>query len=135
MIIRIAGINLPINKNIYISLTKIFGIGINISKKICKVNNIDINKKTKNLNDNELSKIRKEIYKYSIEGELKREIFINIKRLIDIKSYRGIRHILKLPVRGQRTRTNAKTCRRRRKKNKKIFLNKNINKKYEKKNK
>uniref|UniRef100_A0A1B6D7W3 Small ribosomal subunit protein uS13 n=1 Tax=Clastoptera arizonana TaxID=38151 RepID=A0A1B6D7W3_9HEMI len=135
MIIRIAGINLPINKNIFISLTKIFGIGINTSKKICKLSNIDINKKTCNLNDYELSKIRKEIYKYSIEGELKREIFINIKRLIDIKSYRGMRHILKLPVRGQRTRTNAKTCRKKRRKKKKMFLNKNINKKYEKKNK
>lgn len=106
---RIAGINIPNHKHIIIALTSIYGIGNSRSKLICKNTGIDKYTKIKNLTEDEIEKLRNEINKYIIEGDLKRNINLNIKRLIDINSYRGIRHKKKLPVRGQRTKTNART--------------------------
>lgn len=109
---RIAGVNIPDNKQLAISLTYIFGIGMNIAKQIIKKTNIPSNKKVKDLTNEELDKIRECIEKnYKTEGNLKLEINQNIKRLKEITCYRGIRHIKKLPVRGQRTKTNARTKR------------------------
>ncbi|MEK7580373.1 MAG: 30S ribosomal protein S13 [Patescibacteria group bacterium] len=109
---RIAGINLPPQKRIEIGLTYIFGIGRNISNKIIFLANIDPNKKVKDLTSEEIEKLKLLIEKnYKTEGELKHEIFSNIKRLKDIGAYRGIRHTRRLPVRGQRTKTNSRTVR------------------------
>lgn len=110
----VGGFVLPEKKNIVVALTYIFGIGFSISKYICNKLKIK-DKKVFLLSKEELKKIKFEIKKYKIEGELKKEIFINIRRLIDIKSYRGLRHLKFLPVRGQRTRNNSKTRRKRKK--------------------
>lgn len=107
--IRISSINISDNKQVVISLTNIYGIGISRARNICKLHNINFHLKIKDLTDFQLNNIRNEINKLLIEGDLKRQININIKRLIDIKCYRGIRHVKKLPLRGQRTRTNART--------------------------
>lgn len=108
--VRIGGVNLPENKRIEIGLTYIYGIGRSLSNKILKEAGIDINKKVSQLTDEEVAKLREIIEKkYKIEGELRREVAANIKRLIQIKCYRGIRHLKGLPVRGQRTKTNART--------------------------
>jgi len=108
--VRIAGVDLPRNERIEISLTRIFGIGRSTAKKILTDTGVDPNKRTKDLTDEEGVKIRTEIERnYKIEGDLRREIAMNIKRLQDIGCYRGLRHRLGLPVRGQRTRTNART--------------------------
>jgi small subunit ribosomal protein S13 len=108
--LRIAGVNLSRNERVEIALTRIYGIGKSTSQQILKEAEVDPNKKVKNLNDEEGIKIRNIIEKnYKIEGELRREVSLNIKRLIDIGCYRGMRHKLGLPVRGQRTRTNART--------------------------
>lgn len=110
--IRIAGINLADNKRIFVALTGIYGIGLTTSKKILETLEIDGNKMTKELTDEEANKLRDDIEKkYRVEGELKHEIKMNIKRLKEIKSYRGTRHIKRLPVRGQRTKTNTRTVR------------------------
>lgn len=107
---RIAGVDIPKNERVEIGLTRIFGIGRSLSLKILKDTGIDPNKRVKNLTDEEIVKIRNEIEKnYKVEGELRKEISMNIKRLIDIGCYRGLRHIANLPVRGQRTKTNART--------------------------
>lgn len=106
---RILGIDLPKNKRIEIALTQIYGIGRSLSKKTLLACNIDFDKKTQDLTDEEINKIRRCIEKYTLEGELRREKRFNIKRLMEIGSYRGIRHRKKLPVRGQRTRCNART--------------------------
>ena len=108
---RISGVNIPDNKRIVISLTYIHGIGRTTAAKICDVVGVDKTRRTKDLTEDELNKIRKEIDtdQYTIEGELRREISVNIKRLMDMKSYRGLRHRLRLPVRGQNTKTNART--------------------------
>jgi len=107
---RIAGIDLPKNERIEIGLTRIFGIGRPSSQRILKDVGIDPNKRVKNLTDDEGIKIRTIIDRdYKVEGDLKRETSLNIKRLIDIGSYRGLRHRVGLPARGQRTRTNART--------------------------
>lgn len=108
---RISGVNIPDNKRIVISLTYIHGIGRTTARKICDAVGVDRTRRTKDLTEDELNKIRKEIDgdQYTIEGELRREISVNIKRLMDMKSYRGLRHRLRLPVRGQRTQTNART--------------------------
>ena len=108
--IRIAGVDLPDSKSIEIALTYIYGIGRTTSKEI--LNSIDINPetKTKALNDSEVSRLRDRIEKsYTTESDLKRLVALNIKRLIEINCYRGRRHIQGLPLRGQRTRTNAQT--------------------------
>lgn len=107
---RIAGVTLPPEKRIEIGLTYIFGIGRSKSNKILQEAKIDKDKKVKNLSEDEVNRIRQIIEtREKIEGDLRKEITTNIKRLIDISCYRGIRHKRKLPVRGQRTRTNART--------------------------
>ena len=107
---RIAGVDLPRHKRIEVGLTYIFGIGRSLSKKILKAANIDCNKKTDQLAEDEVARIRDYIEKnYQVEGELRRIVGQNIKRLIDLGAYRGIRHRKNLPVRGQRTHTNART--------------------------
>ena len=107
---RIEGVDLPKNERVEIGLTRIFGIGRSSSQKILKAAGIDPNKRVKNLTDDEGLKIRTVIDREcKIEGDLKREISMNIKRVIDIGSYRGSRHKVGLPVRGQKTKTNART--------------------------
>jgi len=106
---RIAGINVPPHKHTEIGLTAIYGIGRTTAQKICKNVGIEYSKKVKDLTDSDLEKIRDEIAKITIEGDLRRETSINIKRLMDLGCYRGMRHRRGLPVRGQRTRTNART--------------------------
>jgi small subunit ribosomal protein S13 len=108
---RIAGINVPPHKHAEIGLTAIYGIGRTTAQKICKNVGIDYSKKVKDLTDGDLEKIRDEIAKITIEGDLRRETSININRLMDLGSYRGMRHRRGLPVRGQRTRTNARSRR------------------------
>lgn len=109
---RIAGINIPENKQIEIALTYIFGIGQSLSRKILIEAGIKPNRRASELSHQEISQLKEIIEKkYKIEGELKRVIMINIKRLKDIDSWRGIRHFKGLPVRGQRTRTNTRTVR------------------------
>jgi len=112
--IRLFGIDIPHKKKIYISLTYIFGIGITTSKNILKVSNIDIDRKASSLTDEEIARVRLNIEKtIKIEGDLKKYISMNIKRLIDIHCYKGTRHKKRLPLRGQRTHSNAKSCKRR----------------------
>jgi small subunit ribosomal protein S13 len=106
---RIAGINIPPHKHAEIGLTAIYGIGRSTAQKICNAVGIAYSKKIKDLNDSELERIRDEIGRITIEGDLRRELSINIKRLMDLGCYRGFRHRRGLPVRGQRTRTNART--------------------------
>lgn len=106
---RIAGVDLPNSKRIEIALTYIYGIGPVLSKKIIEETQIDPNIRVKDLTDEQLSKLQKAVEKYPVEGELRSQISQNIKRLISIGTYRGIRHRRGLPVRGQRTRTNARS--------------------------
>ena len=106
---RIAGINIPPHKHAEIGLTAIYGIGRTTAQKICSVAGIPFSKKIKDLTDADLEKIRDEIGRMTIEGDLRREMSMNIKRLMDLGCYRGMRHRRGLPVRGQRTRTNART--------------------------
>ncbi|HDD52833.1 MAG: 30S ribosomal protein S13 [Aquificota bacterium] len=107
---RVAGVDLPKNKRIEVALTYIFGIGHSSAKKILEKTGVDPDKRVKDLSPDEVSRIREVIdHDYKVEGELRKEIAMNIKRLIDIGCYRGMRHIQGLPVRGQRTRTNART--------------------------
>ncbi|MGL4484715.1 MAG: 30S ribosomal protein S13 [Anaerovoracaceae bacterium] len=107
---RIAGVDLPKEKRVEIGLTYIFGIGRSSSKKILEEAGIDPNTRVKNLSEEEAGKIRKAIEgKYDVEGDLRRDVSLNIKRLMEIGSYRGIRHRRGLPVRGQKTKTNART--------------------------
>lgn len=107
---RISGVDIPRDKHIVISLTYIFGIGRSLAKKILKDLNIDQTRKTRDLTEDEIIKIRAYIdNNFKVEGDLRREVTQNIKRLIEINSYRGIRHKRGLPVRGQRTHTNART--------------------------
>jgi small subunit ribosomal protein S13 len=106
---RIAGINIPPHKHAEIGLTSIYGIGRTTAQKICDAVGVPYSKKIKDLTDGDLEKIREEIGKIAIEGDLRREMSINIKRLMDLGCYRGFRHRRGLPVRGQRTKTNART--------------------------
>ena len=107
---RIAGVDLPKNKVVEIGLTAIYGIGRTSAKKIMAEANIDSSKRIKDLTEDEEAKIREIIERdYVVEGDLKREVSLNIKRLMEIGCFRGIRHKRKLPVRGQRTKTNART--------------------------
>jgi len=106
---RIAGINIPPHKHTEIGLTSIYGIGRTTAQKICTAAGIPFNKKVKELTDGDLEKIREEVGKLTIEGDLRRELSMNIKRLMDLGCYRGFRHRRGLPLRGQRTRTNART--------------------------
>ncbi len=106
---RIAGVNIPNHQHTVIGLTAIFGIGRTRAQQICAITGVQTTKKIKDLDDSELEKIRDEISKLVIEGDLRREVSISIKRLMDLGCYRGLRHRRGLPVRGQRTRTNART--------------------------
>ncbi len=106
---RIAGINIPPHKHAEIGLTSIFGIGRTRARQICEACGIELTKKIKDLSDAELEKVRDVVNTYTIEGDLRRETTMNIKRLMDIGCYRGFRHRRGLPVRGQRTKTNART--------------------------
>ncbi len=108
---RILGITVPNEKRLEVGLTVLYGIGISSARKILKQVGIDAGKKAKDLTLEEENKIRAIVEKIPIEGNLKREIAANIKRLKDIKTYRGIRHMKRLPVRGQRTKTNSRTVR------------------------
>jgi small subunit ribosomal protein S13 len=106
---RIAGINIPVNKHTVIALTAIYGIGPTRASKICEVSSISPSTKVKDLTEVELESLRTEVGKYEVEGDLRREVTMNIKRLMDLGAYRGIRHRRGLPLRGQRTKTNART--------------------------
>ena len=106
---RIAGVNIPNHQHAEIALTAIFGIGRTRARKICEVTGIAYNVKMKDLNDADMDKLRDEVGKYTVEGDLRREVTMNIKRLMDMGCYRGYRHRRGLPLRGQRTRTNART--------------------------
>jgi small subunit ribosomal protein S13 len=106
---RIAGINIPMNKHVVIGLTHIFGVGRSRAKDICVAANIAPTTKVKDLTEAEVNAIRSVIQKTAVEGDLRRENSMNIKRLMDLGTYRGLRHRKGLPVRGQRTRTNART--------------------------
>ena len=106
---RIAGINIPDRQHAEIGLTAIFGVGRTRARQICAAANVPFDKKVKDLNDAELERIRDQIGRLTIEGDLRREVGIAIKRLMDLACYRGLRHRRGLPLRGQRTRTNART--------------------------
>ena len=109
---RFSGVDLPQNKRAEISLTYLYGIGRSLSNKILEKTGIDKNKRMKDLSDSDINKLREEIEKnYQVEGDLRRIEWLNVKRLTEINCYRGIRHRRGLPVRGQRTRTNARTRR------------------------
>lgn len=112
---RIAGINVPDNKQIEIALTYIFGIGRSTALKICSLTEVSPQSKVSEMSEENLERIRQEVLKYQVEGDLRRAVSMNIKRLMDLGCYRGIRHRKGLPLRGQRTRTNAKTRKKRRK--------------------
>lgn len=109
--VRISGIEIPTQKKVKISLTYIYGIGHTLAEKILSLARVDKEKRLKDLTEDELTRIRSAVESgnYKVEGELRQDIFQNIKRLKDIRSYRGLRHKLGLPVRGQRTRSNAHT--------------------------
>jgi small subunit ribosomal protein S13 len=109
---RIGGVDLPKNKRIEIALTYIYGIGLSLSQKILKQTGVNPDHKVKDLSESDIIKIRDALRDYTIEGDLRRKISFDIKRLIEIGSYRGQRHRKNLPVRGQRTRTNARTNRK-----------------------
>jgi small subunit ribosomal protein S13 len=106
---RIAGINIPPHKHAEVALTSIYGIGRSAARKICAASGIQPNTKIKDLSEAEIELVRNELTKYTIEGDLRRTVSMNIKRLMDLGTYRGIRHRRGLPVRGQRTRTNSRT--------------------------
>ena len=106
---RIAGVNIPDNKHLRIALTYIYGIGLTRANNICVATGLDPRTKVKDLVEEELDKIRQEITEFEVEGDLRREVSMNIKRLMDLGCYRGIRHRKGLPVRGQQTQTNART--------------------------
>jgi small subunit ribosomal protein S13 len=106
---RIAGINIPNHQHTDIGLTAIYGIGRPRARKICDAASVAYSKKVKDLDDGEMERLRDEVAKFVVEGDLRREVSMNIKRLMDLGCYRGLRHRRGLPVRGQRTRTNART--------------------------
>ncbi len=106
---RIAGINIPINKHVEIALTHIHGVGRTRARRACAAAGIDPATKVKDLSEPEVALLREAIARFTVEGDLRREVAMNIKRLMDLGCYRGIRHRRGLPARGQRTRTNART--------------------------
>ena len=106
---RIAGINVPLNKHIVIALTSIYGVGSTRAKQICEVAGVAPETQVKDLAEPEVARIRSAVANFTVEGDLRREVSMNIKRLMDLGCYRGIRHRRGLPLRGQRTRTNART--------------------------
>jgi small subunit ribosomal protein S13 len=106
---RIAGINIPPNKHVCIALTHIYGVGRTRALKLCAAAGIQPDVKVRDLSDPEVERIRAELARFPVEGDLRREVSMNIKRLMDLGCYRGVRHRKGLPMRGQRTRTNART--------------------------
>jgi len=106
---RIGGVNIPNHQHAEIALTAIYGVGRNRARKICAAAGVEITRKVKDLSDTEMDKLREQVGKYATEGDLRREVSMNIKRLMDLGTWRGKRHRAGLPVRGQRTRTNART--------------------------
>ena len=106
---RIAGINIPNHQHAEIALTAIYGIGRARALAICTAAGVERNRKIKDLNDSDLDRLREQIARFSVEGDLRREVSMSIKRLVDLGCYRGLRHRKGLPARGQRTRTNART--------------------------
>ncbi len=106
---RIVGINIPVNKHVVIALTHIFGVGRSRAQLACQVAEVDPAAQVKDLSEPEVAKLRDVIAKFTVEGDLRRETAMNIKRLMDLGSYRGIRHRRGLPTNGQRTKTNART--------------------------
>ena len=106
---RIAGIDIPRDKRVVIALTSIYGIGKATSKEILEAANVSEDTRVRDLTEDELGRIRQEVNKYTIEGDLRREVSLNVKRLMEIGSYRGLRHRRGLPVRGQKTKNNSRT--------------------------
>ena len=106
---RIAGVNIPDNKHVVVSLRYVYGIGPTVAKNLCAATGVNPAAKVSDLSEDQLDSLRNEISKLTVEGDLRREISMNIKRLMDLGTYRGIRHRRGLPVRGQRTKTNART--------------------------
>ncbi|MFW5888775.1 MAG: 30S ribosomal protein S13 [Bacillota bacterium] len=106
---RIAGVDIPREKRVVVALTYVYGIGRTRAEKIIEASDIPENKRVKDLTDAEIVKIRQEVDKFTVEGDLRREVALNIKRLSEIGSYRGMRHRRNLPVRGQNTQNNART--------------------------
>ncbi|HEU0187026.1 MAG TPA: 30S ribosomal protein S13 [Gallionellaceae bacterium] len=106
---RIAGVNIPNHQHAVIALTAIYGIGPSRARKICESAGVTASAKIKDISDSDMEKLRDEVGKFTVEGDLRREISMNIKRLMDLGCYRGLRHRRGLPCRGQRTRTNART--------------------------
>ena len=106
---RIAGVNLPVQKHVWVGLQSIFGIGRTRSKQICVSAGVAAETKIRDLSEPEVERLRAEVAKFTVEGDLRREVGMSIKRLMDLGCYRGLRHRRGLPLRGQRTRTNART--------------------------
>jgi small subunit ribosomal protein S13 len=106
---RIAGINIPVQKHTWIALTSIYGIGRTRARQICTAANVAAEVKVRDLSEVEIESLRTEVGKFTVEGDLRRDVSMNIKRLMDLGCYRGIRHRRGLPLRGQRTKTNART--------------------------
>lgn len=121
MAARIAGVNIPVQKHIVIGLTAIYGLGRRRALKVCEAVKLNPQTKVKDLSEAELESLRVEVAKYKLEGDLRREVAMNIKRLIELGTYRGLRHRRGLPVRGQRTRTNSRT-RKGKRKNKVVVM-------------
>ena len=106
---RIAGINIPVHKHVVVALTSIYGVGPSRARLLCSKAKVNPSAKVKELTDNEVEALRQGMAEYKVEGDLRREVSMSIKRLMDLGCYRGLRHRRGLPVRGQRTRTNART--------------------------
>ena len=106
---RIAGINIPVNKHTWVALTSIYGVGRTTAYKLCADAGVDPTTKVKDLAETQVEELRTQVGKITVEGDLRRDVSMNIKRLMDLGSYRGIRHRRGLPMRGQRTQTNART--------------------------
>ncbi len=106
---RIAGVNLPVQKHTWVALTHIYGIGRTRALQICEVANVEPSTKIRDLTEPEVESVRAAVSQFNVEGDLRREVAMNIKRLMDLGCYRGLRHRRGLPVRGQRTKTNART--------------------------
>jgi len=106
---RIGGVNIPNHQHAEVALTAIYGVGRSRARKICVAAGIETSRKMKDLSDSEMDKLREQVGKFATEGDLRREVSMNIKRLMDLGTWRGKRHRAGLPVRGQRTRTNART--------------------------
>ncbi len=106
---RIAGVNIPNHQHAEVALTAIYGVGRTRARQICAAAGIDTSTKIKDLSETEVEKLRDQVAQFTVEGDLRREVSMNIKRLMDLGCYRGLRHRRGLPVRGQRTRTNART--------------------------